>query len=119
MKVYTIEMVIRQELLAYKANLFDERFGFGTRWGTGAENIMLTDLYRMGYVIQYVPIQIVRHSPKSSGKTFDADLIRAKGAIFHRIFRLWGLPLVILFLIKSLQHLINILGLFSITKTIF
>jgi len=101
MKVCSIEIVLRRELLAHKVNLFDERFGYGTRWATGAENIMLIDLYRMGYIIQYVPIQIVRHSPRLWDRTFDANLIRAKGAMFHRIFRLWGLPLVILFLIKK------------------
>ncbi len=101
MKVSSIEIVLRRKVLTAGAGLFDERFGLGALWPSGEEFIMLADLYRRGYAIQYVPITIVCHNFESSGRSFNLDVLRAKGAMFHRVFGRWGLIVLVFFLAKK------------------
>lgn len=107
MHVSSIEIVVRKSLVAYEPKLFDERFGLGTKYNTGGENIMLLDCLRRKVIITQHPTVIVRHPKVSSGtgKNGLEQLAFAKGAMFRRMYgRLGGLLLLGFMIHKRLTH---------------
>lgn len=106
MSVSSIEIALRQSLLARQGNkLFDERFGLGTQFMTGGENIMLLDMRRLGATIVSCPEVIVVHPHAGSGRgrgTNVDTLAYAKGAMFRRMFGWLGVPLLLIFLTKHI-----------------
>lgn len=81
---------------------FDERFGVGSIYNSGEENIYLMDLYNKGYKkMCFLPIIIAYH-PKKECNYLDERSFRGKGPLFKRLFgeRL-GLPMLIAFGIKK------------------
>lgn len=88
MSVKSIEILINKKVLRLKSKIFDERFGLGTSFPTGGENIMLLDLYRLGCEIRSINFPIVSHKNISSGYASDdvGRLSYAKGAMFKRMF---------------------------------
>ena len=74
---------------------FDERFGLGSRFGTGEEVIFLVDCLRRGLRIEFVDEAIAIHPKHSSGNRLDSvEALQAKGALFPRVFpvthRFWA-----------------------------
>jgi hypothetical protein len=67
---------------------FDLTFGLGAKYPTGEEIIFLIDAYRAGLDIRFMPVPIVIHPKESSGSNLykNDPLIKAKGAMFARIF---------------------------------
>jgi hypothetical protein len=92
MSVCSIEIVISRSLAERKEYLFDERFGLGTAFNTGGENIMLVDSLRNGVKATRHPVPIVQHLASSSGSGIGgmSQLAFAKGAMFRRMFGLTG-----------------------------
>lgn len=87
--VCSIEVAVRVENRKKdRVRLFDERFGLGTRYVTGGENIMLTDCLRGGYRVWHEPVGVVCHPRKvwPDDKDVMGRLAFSKGAMFKRIF---------------------------------
>jgi glycosyltransferase involved in cell wall biosynthesis len=102
MSVSSVEIAFRRDSIM-SANLkFDNRFGLGSEYPTGEEVIFLSDGLKSGLKILFIPIPIVIHPIESSGKNYDnPTLIRAKGAMFYRIFSLLGYGASLLFAFKK------------------
>lgn len=88
MRVISYEIAFRTQAIRNANLYFDEQFGLGAQFPTGEENIFLIDAIRSDLKVLHVPIPIVTHPRYSSGGDFsNLDLIRAKGAMFFRMFR--------------------------------
>jgi glycosyltransferase involved in cell wall biosynthesis len=105
MKVSSIEITIRKNVVEKEGDIFDERYGLGTSNRTGAENIMLLDLYKKGYLMAYLPKPIVYHPRETSahGKLNIEDIAFAKGAMFRRMFGIVGVVPAIYFVMIRLS----------------
>lgn len=102
--VCSIEIAVRKRVFNDgRVMLFDERYGLGTRYETGGENIMLTDLFRRGYVIGHVPKGVVIHPRKEWPENREAmsRLAFSKGAMFRRIFGRIGIFFIIAFVARQ------------------
>lgn len=102
MKVSSVEIVYRRESIKRVNLSFDIHFGLGSIFPTGEEIIFLTDALVKGLKILYIPTPIVVHPIESSGKNYDnIALIKAKGAMFYRIFGFSGYIIAMLFAYKK------------------
>jgi glycosyltransferase involved in cell wall biosynthesis len=88
MRVCSIEIAFRRRALSKAGLQFDLRFGLGGQFPTGEEIIFLTDALARGLKILYVPFPVAIHPKESSGASLknNPKLIKAKGAMFHRMF---------------------------------
>jgi len=103
MQVSMIEIALRRESLIQSSLMFDTRFGVGNQMPTGDENVFLSDAFRQGFKILYLPYPIVKHPDASSGRALSRNpsLIKAKGAMFYRIFGWKAYLVCILFALKK------------------
>jgi len=102
MKVSSIEITFRLKSIQEYSIKFDENFGLGTKMPTGEESIFLVDGYKKGLKILYVPVPIVIHPLESSGTEWDNEnMIKAKGAMFARMFGKLGYFFNLLFSLKK------------------
>lgn len=102
MRVSSIEIAFRKKSLVEAGIVFDERFGLGTEFPTGEEIIFITDAFKKGLKIKYIPVPIVIHPTQHSGAEFDNEkLWIAKGAMFYRIFTGWSWIVILLFAFKK------------------
>jgi glycosyltransferase involved in cell wall biosynthesis len=85
-KISSIEIGIRRSFLRKSKIFFDERFGLGSRYNSGEENIFVMDAFRRGLKIYYVPVTIVEHAFESSGKIINKTSLFGKGAVYRRLF---------------------------------
>lgn len=92
---------------------FDERFGVGSTYNSGEENIYLMDLYNLGYKnMCYFP-ELIAYHPKKDNNYLDEKSFVAKGALFKRLFgKFLGLPIFIVFGIKKSRLVENFVPLF-------
>jgi len=105
MKVSSIEIAFKREKIIKHNIKFDENFGLGTDFPTGEENIFLADALKKGLKVKYVPISIVIHPRESSGSNYNNEvLIKAKGAMFYRIFGIKGYFISLLFALKKFKY---------------
>ncbi|SJZ56784.1 glycosyltransferase family A protein [Anaerorhabdus furcosa] len=76
---------------------FDIQFGSGSNhYMCGEENIFLIDCLKKGMKILYIPLVIgtMDDSDSSWFKGFDENYFVSKGAIFHRLFPIFGFVLI-------------------------
>ena len=86
-RVSSIEIAFRLESVKRSGIRFDPLFGLGAPFPSGEENIFLQQCRHQGLRILYVPIPIVVHPRQSSGSNLsDAATVRAKGAVFYRLY---------------------------------
>jgi glycosyltransferase involved in cell wall biosynthesis len=106
MRVSSVEIAIRRESLVQNPLLFDERFGIGSQIPTGSESVFLSDALTRGLKILYQPVPIVRHPDASSGRALyhNRDLLKAKGALFYRIFGQKAYLLSLYFALKKTRE---------------
>jgi hypothetical protein len=99
MRVCSIEIAFRRERVLQSGVRFDERFGLGAAFPTSEEAIFLADAIRAGLKVRYAPVPIVVHGRESSGAAFSRNprLIKAKGAMFLRVFGMLSVPISLLF----------------------
>ncbi|HEX3809413.1 MAG TPA: glycosyltransferase [Rhizomicrobium sp.] len=99
MRIMSVGLVVRRLLVERWGGLMDERFGLGTSNPTGEENIMLNDLARRGCVAGHIPKVVVYHPPETSGSIGDPRVLAyAKGAMFRRLFGIFGaVPALVFF----------------------
>jgi len=83
LKVSSIEIFISKEIIDTGVR-FDERFGLGTNYPSGEENIFLFDIIKKGSTIKYYPEIIVFHlKPVWKNKEY---IFKGKGALFARLY---------------------------------
>ncbi len=65
---------------------FDERFGLGSTYKAGEENIFLNDCRKKGLNIIHVPIIINEHPvEETTGEIWDDNQVKTKGALCYRL----------------------------------
>ncbi len=104
MKVSSIEIAFKRTSILKAGLKFDERFGLKSNFPTGEENIFLADAIKKGLKILYIPVPIAIHPVETSGRTFDETLVKAKGAMFYRIFKEKAYLVSFLFAIKKYKN---------------
>lgn len=112
MRVSALEIAFKKQAITAAGLTFDERFGLGAEFATGEENIFLIDALNQGLKVLCLPIPIVIHPEQSSGSDLsNENLIRAKGAMFYRMFGAKAYVIGLLFAIKKTR--LSTLGLFK------
>ncbi len=102
MQVSSWEIAFNRSTVMSAGLQFDEKFGLGSTFATGEENIFLLDALRKGLNLLYIPVPIVIHTQYSSGGDFNhTDLIVAKGAMFYRMVGFKAYLLALLFALKK------------------
>ncbi len=102
MNVSSWEIVFNRRSVITAGLCFDEHFGLGSQFATGEESIFLLDALRKGLNLLYVPTPIVVHAKDSSGDHLDnPKLVRAKGAMFCRMFGFRAYIIALLFALKK------------------
>lgn len=112
-KVSSVEVAIRRDALISCGVCFDERFGLGAEYPVSEENIFLTDLHKAGKHIYFFPADILMHPDETSGANWNQTYLRARGALFKRVFGWVGLPLLLLFLLKHQRSIRRHTGFFG------
>jgi len=102
MRVSSIEIAFRVASVKRVGLKFDEDFGLGSRFPTGEEVIFLHDAIKRGLKAIYVPTPIVSHPKESSGAELsNPKLLKAKGALFYKLFRKEAHLVSLLFTLKK------------------
>jgi glycosyltransferase involved in cell wall biosynthesis len=97
----SIEIFVKHYCFENNNNLFDERFGLGSKYMSGEENIILQDLKKSGFKISYEPTVVVYHKKREQERINNLDIIK-KGPLFIRIFgKPMGIFLFHMFYIKK------------------
>jgi len=85
-KVQSVVIAFRKKSIENSNIFFDERFGLGAEYISGEENIFLKDSFDKGLKLLAGPAVIVRHPHISSGEVFSDELVKAKIAVFKRMY---------------------------------
>ena len=116
LKISSIEIVVSRFFIKDNNILFDERFGLGSKYPKGEENLFILDCYAHKARIMHIPKIIVIHeAPISRIVQNNRESLMAQGFIarkypFFGIFLILRWYLRILFKyrdVKSIRHLIN------------
>ena len=103
MKVSSIEIFLNRKSFISRGLCFDERFGLGSIYLSGEENIILVDALGKGLNGMYLPFSTSIHPEITSGHKFETrKAVASKGALIKRIFGWRGLPFVAAFYVKKL-----------------
>ncbi|NBM53725.1 glycosyltransferase [Proteus sp. G2669] len=96
------EIFFKSNIIKAKNILLDERFGLGCKYPACEYHIFITDCYKKGIDISYIPIVVVRHPDIiSTGLKFTPILEISRGAGFARILGYKSLIASIFFAIKK------------------
>ena len=98
--VSSVEVALKRDAQVASAAYFDERFGLGAAFPVAEENIFLSDLYSAGKKIYFYPADLLIHPDETSGGNWGDTHLKARGALFKRVFSWYGLPLLLIFLGK-------------------
>ena len=116
-KAATYEMMVRVEAINSARIQFDEKFGAGVDNFLGDEYIFIADALKKGLHGMYLPIRVAIHPKESSGSTWGTESdLRARAAVFSRVFGATAPLFRALFLMKSRKGKI---GLFKSLRFIF
>lgn len=99
-KVSSIEVCLRRDFIARYHIKFDPKFGLGAEYPVSEENILLSDILQSGGTITYLPADIAIHPNETSGANWDERYLRARGALFRRVFGIKGIGMLLLFFAK-------------------
>lgn len=97
MKVSSVEITFRRKSIIDKGINFNEKFGAGSKYYCGEENIFLKECMDKHLKIMYVPkvIAQLEESESSWFRGYDDKYFRTKGAVFYKLFSNFY-PLIIL-----------------------
>ena len=98
-KVSSVEIVMNLDKVKEKKIYFDERFGLGSDYNSGEENIFLIDCIKRKLQVKFYPKIILTHPDDSSRERFDENKMFGKGAFFKRVYGKAGLFYIIIFCI--------------------
>lgn len=82
--VTSFEIGFRQESILGSGIRFNEKFGIGTGFPAGEEDIWIHDMLKRKLKGEFFPIIIAHHPGETTGtrRATDPDIIRTKGAVF-------------------------------------
>jgi hypothetical protein len=101
-KAATYEMLIRTDSIRAKGVRFDESFGAGVENYLGDEYIFITDLLKKKGAAVFLPLTIAVHPIESSGSGWGTPQdLRARAAVFGRVFGFWAPVVRLAFYLKS------------------
>ncbi|MCZ6105402.1 hypothetical protein O6B34_04915 [Campylobacter ureolyticus] len=104
MKLSSIQIVYNVKFLKEKNIKFDNRFGSGTRFGSGEENIIIFDMLR-GNAKSLSFDDIIANTenlrPSTWFKGFNEEFLFNRGAIFTRMSKKYSILLVLQFSIRK------------------
>jgi glycosyltransferase involved in cell wall biosynthesis len=103
LNVSSIEITFKLNSIINSNIKFDERFGLGSIYSGGEENIFLKDAIDSGLKIYYYPYPITIHKFHSSNKNFNNNYFYTKGAILKRLYGTKGIVISFLFLLRQIQ----------------
>lgn len=104
----SIEIFLNLNQMKKNDLVFDERFGVGSTFPSGEENVFLTDLFKKGYRVSYIPQVVVYHRKKDyQTNKFTVREMEAKGALFKRIYNTPKAVILVLAFIALKRSLIE------------
>ncbi|MFD0749632.1 glycosyltransferase family 2 protein [Mucilaginibacter calamicampi] len=108
LKISSIEIFVPKTVID-SGICFDERFGLGTAFPSGEENIFLFDAIKAGVKILYFPKPIVYHQkPEWSNKEY---IFKGKGALFSKLYnRPLALMMSVFYAYKKREYSQNIMA---------
>lgn len=115
--VSSIEITFRKKSI--RNILFDENFGLGSNYSTGEEAIFLKECHKKGLVAYFVPETIAIHPLESSGSILDEIGLRAKGAVYFKLFGKYSFFLIIVFILKNMKLIKKEIGIIKSLKIIY
>lgn len=94
MYICSVELGLRRD--AIRGLRFDERFGVGSYFCAGEEDIFLAYMLKKGIKGSFIPLTVCFHpGPTTNGRVDETRLTEAKGATFKLIFpRTWPLRML-------------------------
>ena len=103
MKVSSVEIAFRTERIRQAGISFNDRFGAGSKYRMGEENIFLFECLRNGLKIQYVPLALAKlHIGGSSWfEGYTSRYFRDLGAAYTAMSRLGSYALIFQFALRK------------------
>lgn len=106
LKQATLDMWFNSKSIDPHTHKFDERFGIGTKYNSGEENIYIMDAYRAGKKKIYYFPEIVSYHPYKAVNYIDKKSMLGKGPLFKRLFgRFLGFFMFIAFAFKKKKEI--------------
>lgn len=100
--ISSIEIALKRESIIDSGVRFDTSFGLGAEFPAGEETLFINRLLKKGLKGIYLPVSCCRHDNISTGeKPLTPEYIRAKGALFRRIYPCSWFPRM---LAHSIRH---------------
>ena len=88
MSVCSCQVTFRVDSIRKNNIRFDENFGIHAPFGSGEENIFLSDCLKKGLKMIHVPITINSHpEEETTGERWDEKNIKSKGALMYRLHK--------------------------------
>ncbi len=107
--VSSIEIALKRETTIASGVRFDTSFGLGARFPAGEEILFISRLLKKGLKGIYVPAACCRHDAPSTGEqTLTQEFIRAKGALFKKLYPISWFPRMISHAFRHNPHLSGI-----------
>ena len=103
LKLQSVQLTMKKKSLDDKKVLFDERFGAGSNFFMGEENIFLFDCLRKKMKIYYIPQKIATIIDNDSEwfKGFDSKYFISRGAGYYRMTKLFYHLFILRFAIQK------------------
>jgi len=99
MRVGSWEITFRREEVLKRGVLFDERFGLGSHWPSGEENIFMCDFLKNGGHGGFAP-EVVVYTVPSNDQKMDCTVNSSKGALLRRVWGVGGAVFGIPYLVR-------------------
>jgi glycosyltransferase involved in cell wall biosynthesis len=118
MRLTSVQLAIRREVILGKGVAFDERFGAGAGYESGEEYIFLRDAMRAGVEIRAVPLEIafldVSQEQSTWSRQMNDGYLKTRGAIFRRADPRWHSALALQWSVrKRSQHRLSALAAYA------
>ncbi|MBI6077505.1 glycosyltransferase [Clostridium perfringens] len=121
MRVSSMEITFKRESLIKNNIKFDEKFGAGSRYYCGEENILLSDCIKKNLKVVYIPkvIAKLQESDSSWFHGYDEKYFISKGAVFHRMYRKIFPAIIIQFAVRKRKLFKESFNMFKTIKLMF
>lgn len=120
-KISSVEMVIKREVIIKKNIFFDELIGAGTKFLMGEENAFIYNCLRNKLLIRYIPVYIAKlHMGDSSWfKGYNKHYFIGRGASFTSMSESFSNILIIQFAIRKYNLYKNDISIAHALKCMF
>lgn len=126
MKVCSCQITFKKSSIVKNNILFNEKFGIGSKYISGEENIFLMEALKKNLKIIHIPIIICEHpEEKTTGENWNKDVIISKGAFSYCCYKKIYLLLLLYFTIfkynfyKNNYSVIEFIKLFNKGKNLY